>query len=1237
MSRSRRSQGYQRYIDEDDFRSFRDNFKPQSHNRGFNSRGRYPPPFSQQHLPPISDEKLRCLLELRINLRNVCFSATAAEVKSFLSQFGHVEVCSIDKDEYTERPLGTGYVIFKPPPEKLTFLSMNHVFKRRALILELPEPEKYQRRSHSNETFKADVLQFGFLVGPTKYLTEWELKENVNLSIDYTIRTINLQFDVRGREYKLTSNFKEVEHEIAVQDNSNQLILTMAFNYPPRFWIKDDKHVGKDRFYWSTHDCWKRITKLWMVPVTMEMASSKEPATIYYPDEAVQLGNWRIYRLHFNGASQSRIRRELGNFITKASKYNLIKKRSLFNSVEIANKDEYTRSRVDITALPFEIQYMIECLLSHDVINEYSVNQDFVDLLSDMSPRIALATLELMHGLKKPIYNIMKSMMKQTQNLNQIYRTTGKVAQHAIMIRKVTITPTKIYIEPPSIETSNRVIRHFSNERENFLRINFSEEGFLKIGVNTTTLGQVYSRLYNVLVHGLVIGNKHYEFLAFSSSQLREHGCWFFASTEKVTAHSIRHWMGDFRSIKNIAKYASRMGQCFSSTRAIAMQPVKDIRMIPDIVRNGYTFSDGVGKVSIALCKKIAKTLDLDHVPPVFQFRLGGCKGVLALSPFVRGDQIQIRPSQIKFESHHNILEIVKVSTYIPCYLNRQIITLLSSLGVPDQVFLNLQQHMIKQLKTISTDDATAIKVLTQNTDEYGITRRMIELIKAGHRTRQDPFIVNLLTLFQVSLLKDIKTRARIHVSKGCFLMGVLDETMSLQENQIFVQYSDPENPNRRKVIVGTCIVTRNPCFHPGDIRVVQAVNIKGLSHLYDCVAFSALGFRDTPSQCSGGDLDGDFFTVIWDPNLIPPTKNYSPMEYDPPGPVEVDEVQIDHIKKFFVNYIASDNLGQISNAHLVHADKHPDGAFNGICLRLAQLNSRAVDFPKTGVPAEFEPGLKVKEYPDFMEKPEGIPTYNSTRIQGKMYRSITTQKFVLAPPVGLDERLLVPGYEEYLEDARNQKASYDMTLFGILKQYGIPTEYEVISGFMDKWVILLGRRKHSVRERVMDSYMAVRSAYIHQFEEEFYDKSTQLIPYDAKEAIYKKASAWYYTTYSPDEGNKNSAIPTFYSFPWVVDRYLNEIALNHHHLSQTKPKPKPSISLSGQTYLLTSESKDSTGNQLNETVEVADIEGMDISEASQVSDMELSNDLVSDSTRFKQFDINDEEDDLEEFAMDFL
>ena len=68
---------------------------------------------------------------------------------------------------------------------------------------------------------------------------------------------------------------------------------------------------------------------------------------------------------------------------------------------------------------------------------------------------------------------------------------------------------------------------------------------------------------------------------------------------------------------------------------------------------------------------------------------------------------VLVRPSQRKFPSYHNTLEIMygdfsfvaefsRASRFSPAHLNRQLITILSSLGIPDNVFLRYQKKMLE-------------------------------------------------------------------------------------------------------------------------------------------------------------------------------------------------------------------------------------------------------------------------------------------------------------------------------------------------------------------------------------------------------------------------------------------------------------------------------------------------------------------------------------------------------------
>lgn len=71
---------------------------------------------------------------------------------------------------------------------------------------------------------------------------------------------------------------------------------------------------------------------------------------------------------------------------------------------------------------------------------------------------------------------------------------------------------------------------------------------------------------------------------------------------------------------------------------------------------------------------------------------------------------------------------------------------------------------------------------------------------------------------------------------------------------------------------------------------------------------------------------------------------------------------------QFLIDYMQKDCVGSLSIAHLVHADKA--SIFSSQCTRIAKQCSIAVDFPKTGVPAEpLSQYDRPKAYPDFMQK----------------------------------------------------------------------------------------------------------------------------------------------------------------------------------------------------------------------------------------------------------------------------
>lgn len=55
---------------------------------------------------------------------------------------------------------------------------------------------------------------------------------------------------------------------------------------------------------------------------------------------------------------------------------------------------------------------------------------------------------------------------------------------YCMMVGRVLVTPTRVVCLPPELELSNRVLRHYKQHADRFIRISFGEEngGILHLG-----------------------------------------------------------------------------------------------------------------------------------------------------------------------------------------------------------------------------------------------------------------------------------------------------------------------------------------------------------------------------------------------------------------------------------------------------------------------------------------------------------------------------------------------------------------------------------------------------------------------------------------------------------------------------------------------------------------------------------------------------------------------------------
>ncbi|DBA00483.1 TPA: hypothetical protein N0F65_002726 [Lagenidium giganteum] len=721
-------------------------------------------------------------------------------------------------------------------------------------------------------------------------------------------------------------------------------------------------------------------------------------------------------------------------------------------------------------------------------------------------------------------------------------------------ILRVLVTPLRVCPQWPTRENSNRVLRAFRHVASRFLRVAFVDEDGMAFN-RCKSDDMMELRLRPLVTQGLRVAGRRYVFLAYSSSQLREQSCWFYdeeprpedagKSTSIPTANDIRQAIGDLSTITTIAKFGARLGQAFSDTKSTVKVADALVSSVPDVCRNDYVFSDGVGLISSCLAELVAVAMHLLVVPSAFQIRFRGAKGVVSVWPsaFVRAvstrnAKLVLRPSMTKFvgNAQHRQLEVCSVARSLPCYLNRQVIALLSSLGIADDVFLQLLHTTLQSLRTCmaSTNGATAL-VATHAPDSLAY-----DMLASGMNL-SDRFVWQSVTAIQRRCLVDVQERARLPVAKGATLMGILDETGELPEDTVFFQL--PNNNEARyglkhgaKVLVG-----RSPCLHPGDVRVLtlHTEGVSALSHLVDVLVFSQHGQRPACNMMAGGGLDGDQYFVIWDSQLLP-QQSFPPMVYEHSGahPTATTSKTVTpkDLQTFFVDYVQNDVLGVVAHAHLAQTDQN--SAFSPACLALAQIHSAAVDFAKTGVPARMKPEFQPKAFPTYMNKPS-LPSYESTTVLGLIYKlsqelGLSVHAKATEEDDELDPALLAEGREAYVDDALRVLHQYVHELRVVATRFGVYDEGELVSGFARQFSWRASSRQrggHDLAEKLRFSVERLRRKYAQVFWREFVDVPER----SSRDNVRAKASAWYQCAYT----QHHDTFGLCRSFAWVVPKPL--------------------------------------------------------------------------------------------------
>uniref|UniRef100_A0A914WKM5 RNA-dependent RNA polymerase n=1 Tax=Plectus sambesii TaxID=2011161 RepID=A0A914WKM5_9BILA len=859
----------------------------------------------------------------------------------------------------------------------------------------------------------------------------------------------------------------------------------------------------------------------------------------------------------------------------------------------------------------FAIKYAIEALMSRgavvmdQMLKEREKRDAFLGLVCQLSLDKEVVVLEALERLLNsidegrnvtPIFaftSIFKQLQLEEKRLTKMRENDRQ--EGYIRVRKVVVTPSRLLLLSPERMMGNRVLNKFDPNGEFALRIQFRDDDGSVLRASRDSDFFLNNTVNRVMKDGLTIAGRRFAYLGSSNSQLHDHGCYFFSEYPSVTIHTIRQWMGEF-DMENIAKRMARMGQCLTQARKLIEVDKLQYAIMDDVQLYGdgnklYTFSDGVGRISVAFATQIAQGYRLkNHVPSCFQIRFRGFKGVLSVDPTLdrriqrnngQGRHIIFRKSQHKFKTpaaHGNglaeSLEIVKFSAPTTVCLNRPMIAILDQVSekqsgaahkrVKERIHYLLESDL-NELISMFINEAKCAKTLANDLPH----RFDIHRLKAcGFALTTEPFMRLLTRAIARYRLKRqlVKDQIRIPTDLGRTLFGIMDETGQLNYGEIFVQITEDINATpgfhtKKRIISGKVMVTKNPCTVSGDIRLLNAVDIPQLRHLNDVIVFPSRGPRPHPDEMAGSDLDGDEYAVIWDPELM----------FDKNEPVgirdslmgkmkKIDEQNLDAaMTEFFLEFIKSDTIGSIANAHLVNADCY--GIESEVCTTIAEKAFQAVDFAKTGaMPADLttkpENGLPPERpvyYPDFMGY--GFkPTYYSPRLLGEIFRRIKAVDNVysltenaMQAEVVVDPDLTIDGWNRpcFLLDARLQRNNYAALIRALMEEYGIADEGQLMSGAITNLRKRISDREHDnhsayTTERIIGQRV---SEIVDQFRIEFFtefggvEQCTE--PVDEwnehrrvcvcpSAKMQLKASTWYMVSYGE--------CPTgVLGFPWIV------------------------------------------------------------------------------------------------------
>jgi RNA-dependent RNA polymerase len=314
----------------------------------------------------------------------------------------------------------------------------------------------------------------------------------------------------RRNKYMFQIPFGQLKTVHRVNIDETTLGLVISLESPPQFFRKrgDEKTChSNENLVWSEFDSWYRQTDIVYNPYALSTATvalHKERPVIdigkfYSIPISILLtsaGRWTTYQFIFNINQNDKniydmIQQALQDFNIEIISLNEFRHvpahptelwslidppGSKHASVEL----RYLEGSEGAMYLPFEVRYQLEVCMSHEILNEYNITKVFVATLAEIvskDPTKGRTILEYVAEKGQRIYDPM-SIFEDEEAL--AFSPKTEIPHYCAFSRKATITPSTIYFNSPTVETTNRVLRHYARENKDgrFLRVQFTDEIF---------------------------------------------------------------------------------------------------------------------------------------------------------------------------------------------------------------------------------------------------------------------------------------------------------------------------------------------------------------------------------------------------------------------------------------------------------------------------------------------------------------------------------------------------------------------------------------------------------------------------------------------------------------------------------------------------------------------------------------------------------------------------------------